>query len=161
MRVEGLYTDDEKLAFSDFLNMPKISELYANACFLRRNGAPCLTHWQHEDWVKSGESSIITDTYNTDWLRSEDVINSSITGCISATVVRTAGHSLCRFSCHMHHTDQTVGGCEGHFSVSEADVSVDTMPLERSQFVVKRAVVVRAEQGSTAQRRAARNWVEF
>ena len=58
------------------------------------------------------------------------------------------------FSCHMRHTDQAAGECEGHFSVSEADVSVDTMPLERSQFVVKRASAVRAEQGSTAQHRA-------
>lgn len=41
----------------------------------------------------------------------------------------TASHS---FSCHMRHTDQTAGWCEGHFGVSEADVSLDTMPLERS-----------------------------
>ncbi|KAK5862880.1 hypothetical protein PBY51_018232 [Eleginops maclovinus] len=49
----------------------------------------------------------------------------------------------------MPRTDQTAGECEGHFGVSEADVSVDTMPQERAQFVVKRA----AEQGSTAQHR--------
>lgn len=57
----------------------------------------------------------------------------------------------------MHHTDLTVGWCEGHFGVSEADVSVDTIPLERSQFVFKRAAAARAEQGSTAQHRAARS----
>lgn len=62
--------------------------------------------------------------------------------------------SLC-FSCHMRHTDQTAGWCEGHSGVSEADVSLDTMPPERSQCVVKRVSTVRGEQGSTAQRRAA------
>lgn len=116
--------------------------------------AACFTNWQHEDWVKSGDSSIFTDTYNTDWLGSKDVINSSITRYISLTQDRTAGHSLCSFPCHMYHTDQAVWGCEGHFGVSEADVSVDTMPPKRSQFVVKRASAVRAKQSLTAQHRA-------
>lgn len=59
----------------------------------------------------------------------------------------------------MHQTDQTARWCEGHFGVSEADVSLDTKPLEKSQFVVKRASAVRKEQGSTAQQRAA-GWAE-
>lgn len=57
----------------------------------------------------------------------------------------------------MHHPDQTVGGCEGHFGVTEADVSAGTMPLERSHFVLKRAGALKAEQSSTAQHRAAQS----
>lgn len=94
---------------------------------------------------------------NTDWLRSKDVINSSTARyCISLSLWtgQLATVSVV-FSHHMHYTDQTVGGCEGHFGVSEADVSAGTMPLKRSHFVVKRAGVLRAEQSSTAQHRTA------
>lgn len=57
----------------------------------------------------------------------------------------------------MHHTDQTVGGCEGHFGVSEADVSAGMLPLERSHFVLKRAGALGVEQSSTAQHSAAQS----
>lgn len=52
----------------------------------------------------------------------------------------TAAHS---FSCHMRNRDQAAGWREGHFGVGEADVSLDTTPLERSPCVVNRASAVR------------------
>lgn len=65
---------------------------------------------------------------NTDWLESKEVINGSITTYISLTLDRTAGHGLCSFYFFLtHRTDQTVGRCEGHFGVSEADASVDVV----------------------------------
>lgn len=48
-----------------------------------------------------------------------------------------AAASRC-FSCHMRNTDQAAGWCEGHFGVGEADVSLDTTPLERSPRVANR-----------------------
>lgn len=63
-----------------------------------------------------------------------------------------AAASRC-FSCHMRSTDQAAGWCEGHFGVGEADVSLDTMPLERSPCVVNRAPAVREKHTSTAQQR--------
>lgn len=49
---------------------------------------------------------------------------------------------LTGFSCHMRNTAQAAGRCEGHFGVGEADVSLDTTPLERSLCVVNRASAV-------------------
>lgn len=44
--------------------------------------------------------------------------------------------STLRVSHHMHHGEQTAGQHEGHGDVREADVSLDTEPLEGSWFEV-------------------------
>lgn len=136
------------LLLSDLV--PDQTQTQTKVCFLVRQ----LVYYTDSMKTQSGESSVTTDMYNAGWLRSKDVINSSITISVSLWTGQLATVSAV-FSRHMHHTDQTAGGCEGHFGVTEADVSVDMMPLERSQFVVKRASAVRAEQGSTARHGAA------
>lgn len=78
---------------------------------------------------------------------------SSTTRVLDASVWRCTGQLAAAspgFSCHMGNGDQAAGWCEGHFGVAEADVSLDTMPLERSPCVVNRASAVREKHTWTA-----------